>query len=327
MSSSFQSVDSSLKPVAKKVHTFYRYVKDNGVREGASFAVCKARSALASWELTWRLLYEQNPFISTGHVSDYSKCAETVWTALGSMRGIKTAEWQLDAAAYHRYVARAAYEQFDPYYRGGESGDAAHRAEKLLQHFISLELLQISADDLFIDVASNTSPMRTIVQQLYGIPAFSLDLGYEPGIHGELIGADAGAMPLDAGFASKMALHCSFEHFANGSDIRFIKECGRVLRSGGKVCIIPLYLLPQYSIRIDPTLEHDISVTDPEGAAKVYVRNYQVDYGRFYDPESFEQRIVNNADGLAITVYRIRGLEDLGEGNVYSQFAMIAEKV
>jgi hypothetical protein len=286
----------------------------------------KIRAALASNDLTWEFLFRKNPFVHTGEVSDYSESAERIWEQLKRLEGLITKEWQLNPEEYRAYVERAKYEDFDPYYRGGMSGNDRHRTEKLLQHYISLELLQIEPRDVYIDVASNTSPMRQIVNRLFGVPSYSLDLSYPAGVHGELIGADAGAMPVEPGFASKMTLHCSFEHFAYGADSRFMRECARVLRPGGKVCIVPLYILPEYSVRVDPTLETDISVRDTEGATRVYVRGYRVDYGRHYSPESFRERILAHASGLSLTVFRIRGLEKLAPEDVYSHFALVIER-
>lgn len=99
-----------------------------------------------------------------------------------------------------------------------------------------------------------------------------------------------------------------------------------MLSPGGKVCIIPFYILPTYCIRQDPTLETDLSIVDLEGADRVYVRDYNVAYGRFYSPGSFVNRIVKNAEDLTVEVVRISGLEKLNETNIYSHFALVLEK-
>lgn len=74
------------------------------------------------------------------------------------------------------------------------------------------------------------------------------------GIHVNDIGGDAGSMPVEDSFATKMALHFSLEHFEQDPDIRFIKEAIRVLRKGGKWCILPLYLFNRYAIKTDPSV-------------------------------------------------------------------------
>ena len=326
MNSAYSEKNRPTRSPLQKANSFAKYIRREGVGRGVRFAWWKLRSSLAATDLTWNLLFRSNPFIQTGEVADYSRSAQVVWEELCKLPGLITKEYYVDRADYDRYVIAARYEDFDPYYRGGMSGDLDHRVEKLLQHYISLSLLGIQSDELYMDVASNTSPMRHIVKRLYNVPVYSLDLSYPPGIDGELIGADAGAMPVKDGFASKMTLHCAFEHFACGADSRFVKECARVLRPGGKVCVIPLYLLPQYCVRVDPTIEGDISVSDTEGAKKVYVRGYKVDYGRFYSPESFRRRILEQATGLTFTAYRILGLEQFAPDYVYSNFALVIEK-
>jgi len=62
------------------------------------------------------------------------------------------------------------------------------------------------------------------------------------GFNGNTIGGNATDMLITDGVATKMALHCSFEHFEGDEDIRFIKEADKVLRGEGKMCILPLYL-------------------------------------------------------------------------------------
>lgn len=314
-------------PIGKRLVNYLAYTKEHGLTSAAKFAWWKLRATLAHHDSSWNIFFRNNPFVATGELSDYQNCAESVWEQLRLLPNLETNEWQIDPLKYRDYVNAAHCAELDHYYRGGASGNSLHRAEKLLQHYISMGLLCIDKRDVFIDVASNTSPIRHIVKRLYGASCYSLDLSYPPGVHGELIGADAGAMPLESGSVSKMSLHCSFEHFACGADTRFVRECARVLRPGGRVCIVPLYVLPNYCILVDPTLEMDISIRDTEGAKVVYVRGYHVDYGRFYNPEAFKQRILSAAEGLRTTVYRVRGLEKLQGENVYSHFALVLEKL
>lgn len=317
---------SQVSSLGTRLKNLQTHITERGFGSAAALAWYKLRAAAARSELGWKLCFENNPLIATGNVEDYSTSAETVWRELQGLERLSCHEFQLDIAAYQDYVKRAGYEQFDPYYRGEASGNAEHRSEKLLQHFISLELLDMQADDVYIDIASNTSPMRHIVKALYGCTVYSLDLSYPPGIDGELIGADAGAMPFPDESVSKMTLHCSFEHFAFGADSRFITECARVLRPGGKVCIVPWYVLPEYCIRLDPMLEQSMHIRDTEGAKVVYVRDYRVDYGRFYSPATVASRLLAFGPTLRFSAYRVRGLEQLKPELAYSELALCIEK-
>lgn len=310
----------------RRASSLVKHLESEGLTNTVKFLKWKLRLSIASNSSTWKLFYVQNPLVETGDVTDYTRHAEQVWRQLKSLPDVTLKEFAVDPARYRDYVKQANYEEFDPYYRGGNSGRESHRAEKLLQHFLSLELLNISPQDIYVDIASNTSPMYQIVNRIYGVSTYSLDLDFPTGINGSFIGANAGDIPVPDNFFSKMTLHCSFEHFANGSDIAFIRECNRVLRPGGRVCIVPLYILPDYCIRIDPTLESDISVSDTEGARKAYVRDYRAQYGRFYDVAHFQSRILENLGSLTATVYRIRDLDLLNEPELYSELALVIEK-
>ena len=72
-----------------------------------------------------------------------------------------------------------------------------------------------------------------------------------------------------------MALHCSFEHFEGRSDIGFIREAERVLRPGGAVCVVPLYLSEEYAIQTDPDVAAPAGVVF-EDDATVYCARYQI---------------------------------------------------
>ena len=58
----------------------------------------------------------------------------------------------------------------------------------------------------------------------------------------EIVESSAQCMPLSDGSVDKISCHHSFEHFRDGGDTAAIFEIQRVLRTGGKACIIPLFL-------------------------------------------------------------------------------------
>ncbi len=310
-----------------RIRNLYDYCQSHGFIATLRFVWIKCRAACARHPFGWRVAYVYNPFVATGDVVDYSRQADLVNERLHGVPELQLKRFTIDIADYYRYIEAADYAAFGEYYQGGDSGNPDHRYEKFLQHYLSLKLLELNSSDVYIDVASNTSPMKDIVRRLFGAETYSMDLKYESGINGDRIGCDAGDTGLRDGFASKLSLHCSFEHFAFGSDIRFVREAGRILRPGGRVCIVPLYLLNEYSIRQDPTLEADLSISDREGAKRVFVRDYLVDYGRFYDVEALRQRILAACKGtLNPIVYRVGNLAELNQPNVYSHFVLLLEK-
>ena len=107
-------------------------------------------------------------------------------------------------------------------------------------------------DDVFVDIASCSSPFADIVERLDNCIAYRQDLDFPPGVNGRTIGGSAEHLPIADGFFSRMTLHCSFEHFEGDADIGFVKEAGRVLRPGGAACILPLYVSEIFHNLTDP---------------------------------------------------------------------------
>ena len=236
--------------------------------------------------------------------------------------GFRIADFEIDLTEYKRFISAARYDRFPGYYGGGKSRNFP---EKSLEHFISAELLRLSKDDIYIDVASAGAPTSEIYHDIYGVTSFQQDLIFPAGIHGNIIGSDASNMPVVDGFATKMGLHCSFEHFERDSDINFVKEARRVLSKKGKLCIVPLYLFNVYAVQtnLSGVLRNRI---DFEGDATVYcAKNYGNRYGRFYDVDHFISRIQNNIGELKLTIYVIRNARDVSP-SCYVKFIALLEK-
>jgi SAM-dependent methyltransferase len=234
--------------------------------------------------------------------------------------GISVQDFLVDRADYQTYFNSARYvEDFPTYY-------AFNLPEKSLEHYIAAQLLQLDAQDVYIDIASEGSPIPEIYQRLFGSQTYRQDLAYPAGFHGHEIGGNAANMPVPDGFASKMALHCSFEHFEQDADIGFVREVARVLRSGGKVCMVPLYLALQYSIQTDPVVAVPQGVVFEDDAIVHAATGWGNRHGRFYDPEHLVSRIGQNLNRLSLTVYRIRNAKSV-DSSCYVQFAALLEKI
>jgi hypothetical protein len=164
-----------------------------------------------------------------------------------------------------------------------------------------------------------------IYTQQFGCVSYRQDLAYPEGLHGDRIGGDAAAMPVPDGFASKMAPHCSFEHFEGDADIRFIREVGRVLRSGGRVCFAPLYLFHEFVNQAGPTAAITQQVDFDEGAIVYAKPGWRHGFARFYDPQYLDSRIRADAGDLELVIYRATNAREI-DPSCYLNFVLLVTK-
>jgi SAM-dependent methyltransferase len=230
--------------------------------------------------------------------------------------------FEIDVNDYRKYINNAEYSKFPCYYGGGKGRNFI---EKSLEHYLAAKFLDLNKDDIYIDIASSDSPAPEIYPKIYGCKAYRQDLDFPEGIQGNIIGGDAGEMPVDDGFASKMGLHCSFEHFELDSDIRFIKEASRVLKKGGKLCILPLYFFNKYSVQTDPSVLPGGGISFENDAILYCARGSGTRHSRFYDVPHFVTRIRNNLNGLKLTIYVVKN-EKKVDPSCYVKFIGLFEK-
>lgn len=203
-----------------------------------------------------------------------------------SRDGVPVRELGISVPEYCDYVEQAGYRtQYPMYY-------AANRVEKSLEHFIAQKLLALTPADVYLDIASEQSPVPEIYQRLFGCRTYAQDLAYPAGIHGCRIGGDAAGLPVPDGFASAMGLHCSFEHFEGDADRGFVLECARVLRPGGAAVVVPLYLNDVYAIQTDPVTAIVDQVRFEADAVLFAVPRWGNRHGRFYDREHLRRRLM-----------------------------------
>ena len=179
---------------------------------------------------------------------------------------------------------------------------------------MSASLLGLDKSDILLDVGASYSPWFSMAERIYGCEGYALDLRrFQPGIHGKLIGADATAMPLPDGFATKMTLHSAYEQFEGTVDIRFLSEARRILRDNGKMSILPLWIDHSYYVLLAPY--RDASTVDRDGAAIVWDDyRWLINFGRFYSVEAFNERVIANLRGFSATVYYIENAKEIASG-------------
>lgn len=237
--------------------------------------------------------------------------------------GIDVQPLRIDLSDYQDYLRDADYAQYRGYLAGGADPRIHVRA---LEHYIAAKLLDLREDDVYIDVGSYDSPSADIYHRLFGCTAYHQDLMFPHRLEGDIIGGDAADMPVDDGFASKMALHCSFEHFEGDSDQRFVRETDRVLRSGGKVCIVPLYLARHYLVETDPIVSAKANVPFEDDAVLYCTQGYRNRHGRNYDVTHLISRIQSNLQSQTLTVHYIENPDIVHESCHYIRFAGLIEK-
>lgn len=186
------------------------------------------------------------------------------------------------------------------------------KIEKLLEHYLTTHHLNLEGGGTYIDIAAASSPFAEIVQKTIGCKAYSQDLIFEDGINGNKIGGDAGKMPIPDNFANVMTLHCAYECFQGDSDIRFIKEAGRVLSSDGRLGIIPLYMDDVYFVKTGPKCDKRKVSVEPEARWIWRDDEYKAEpFSRHYSPESFKSRIIDNMINMNYEILYFTNLADL----------------
>jgi hypothetical protein len=201
--------------------------------------------------------------------------------------------------------------------------------EKVLEHYLTMTYLPILPGDRVIDVAAALSPFVKILTDELGTQAYGLDLSYKPGVNGDQIGGDAGSMPVSDGFADVLTLHCAFECFQDPSDVLFTGEAARVLRKGGRLGIVPLYLDDVYFVKMGPRADkRKIRV---ENEARLIWRDDGHDtepFSRHYSPDSLKQRILDSMNGLDYEIVYFANLEELRKAfpgqRIYCSFLLRA---
>jgi SAM-dependent methyltransferase len=234
--------------------------------------------------------------------------------------GLAVHDFEVDLIRYQKYIHEAKYqERYPEYYK-------TNLSEKSLEHFLAFQILDIKPGEVFVDVASENSPVPEIFSRLGRCVSYRQDIMYPPGVHGDQIGGDACQMPIPAGFSDKLALTCSLEHFEGESDTKLFYEFYRILKPGGKFCVVPFYVYIHPANQVDPTVSvpHHVPL---DCNAKIYcTRGWGNRFARFYSPESFFQRIFKPTQNLFD--YRIFQIinPDALPPNTYARFVLLGTK-
>lgn len=235
--------------------------------------------------------------------------------------GISFGDYEISLDGYKEHFDNAEYTiRYPNYYLGNQ-------IEKSLEHYIAFSLLNLNAKDVFVDIASEHSPVPEIYARLSGATTYSQDIMYSPGINGSRIGGDACSMPVPNEFASKATLTCSLEHFEADSDIRLFDELYRVLKPGGIVCVVPFYVFEEPATQTDPTVSVASGVVFDRDTTIYCAQGWGNRHGRFYSPKSLLERIIKPVEGkFKFDFYHLKNAAEV-DPSVYVRFAFTATRL
>ena len=315
---------ANLISIATRAHASLRR---DGWRKTARKGVSLVRRRLLPFRprvLSRYLAYRLNPrALRVRRGTDWPYDPQAVRTQL-QQSGVVVESCHVSVTDFKRWCQAADYP--DSYCLG-----SSIRTEKLLEHWLSLELLSpITPRSVIIDVACAGSPFAAIVQRLYGCEVYRQDLVYREGIHRardgiEEVGGNAAFMPLPDSSASGLVLHCAFEVFHSDNDSLFIQEAARVLQPGGRLVIIPLYLSSLHHHLVDPLSERTGVRYDP-GARIVYRPGYyRVASARFYSVEALMRRVVEHRSRMSLKVLFVENDKEV-DPSCYLKFVAVFER-
>ncbi len=268
----------------------------------------------------------QGRTIGRGHISDEHLAHPELDDAMSQefvKMGLVVEDFTIEAKGFRDWLAASSYPT--DYYGGGKDPEQ-NFLEKALEHYVSTQFFEVNKASTFIDMAACTSPFADLIAARYGAQTYRQDLVYPKGVNGRQIGGWAHELSLPDASVDAVTLHCSLEHFEGNSDTFFFQELERVLRPGGRAVVLPFYLGYRYTIHVDPAynlLKAHRPILDPKASLR-YCDWYQY-FSRHYDPQALQERILDAAPSLQLTLYRVRNFQEI-HAESYLRWVGVFEK-
>lgn len=207
----------------------------------------------------------------------------------------------------------------------------ARYERKIMEYYLASKVLNFdswNSQKVYLDVGAASSPFAKYLREKKGINAYALDLC--KGAYSELdyyLTEDATDMSFEDGTVDAISMQSAFEMFLGDSDTRFIVEASRVLKKGGKVVILPLYMNSSFLSTVSPNYYK--SGTADEGALECIrtdCRSYPL--GRFYDAHALYERVIKTAEqcGMDAKVYILPNEFVCQDKFVYLKYLLCLEK-
>ena len=127
-------------------------------------------------------------------------------------------------------------------------------------------------------------------------------------------------------YVTGLSLHCAYEMFMNDDDTRFIHEAARILKPGGKVVILPLYMHTQYCAYATPEY-FDKGYSDPEAKELIRFDSTGIPSSRKYDAVMLKKRVLDPIVSIGM-YYRLLALRNKAElgNNINCHFILEIER-
>lgn len=287
-------------------------VRKHGLRRSAQIASVIAADTFAKW-MTRNAPAFENPTLS--ELAEVEKDLVEL--------GVRVVDYAPDADKFKAFQA-ANYFPHD--YHGGRDGLVWD--EKLLEHWVAAERLGLSEykhQDVYIDVAAAGSPWAKSLRDVLGISAFAIDLSLDGSAYRDLPYyrvENATVTSFDDASVKGASLQCAFEMFTGDDDTNFLKEFARILKPGGKIVILPLYMHTHYCAYSSPKY-FGKGNSDPLAKEYVFKEWNNIPSARFYDANALKRRVLDQIEnlGMQYQLFALRNKADFGN-NIYCHFIL-----
>lgn len=213
--------------------------------------------------------------------------------SLAQVRVIETAVTHQELSEFQRRMDYPRY-----YYR------AERRIRYSLWHHVGILLCGLEKNSVVIDIGAQAGLWGSMTRRRFGCRVLDVDLEYKPGQRGFRIGASASSIPLENSSVTHVVSFCAFNCFEGEADTAMILEAARVLVPGGKLIIVPLCIGDEYVNLYDPRLIGGVERLD-RGARAAALPGWGNKFGRWYDREAFESRILQHAASFHTEIHRV----------------------
>ncbi|MEY8387673.1 methyltransferase domain-containing protein [Oscillospiraceae bacterium 38-13] len=217
---------------------------------------------------------------------------------------------------------------FEAFYSKGKNLTYKRKMCEYLLNYKLLGLAQYSKDDIYVDVGSSTTPAVLTLRERYGLRAYGVDLCERPYPKSYYLQENAARTSFADNTISGISLQSSYCLFMGMEDMDFIRECSRILKRKGRVCISPLYLYKEYISLVSP--QHYHKGYNDDGAKEYLRRDWpDIKMSRYYDVEHLKKRVIDLAEsvGLKSTIFVLDNTQVPEYEFAYLKFILMLEKI